>query len=73
MESRFVKMTPPEGATSCGWAGESYDVDDDNTVTVPEEALSDLMSHGYKPAPDAVEEEVAEAIVAKKSKRKGKE
>lgn len=48
--------------------GESYEVDEDNKVTVPEEAVNDLMFHGYKP--DA---EDAEEAVAKKSKRSRKE
>lgn len=68
MDGKQVRMTAPEGATGCGWMGESYEVDEDNKVTVPEEAVNDLMFHGYKP--DA---EDAEEAVAKKSKRSRKE
>lgn len=62
-----VRMQAPEGATSCGHQGVSYEVDEDGAVTVPEEAVADLMSHGYEPIGETVEE-----VVVKKSRRNKK-
>jgi hypothetical protein len=48
-------LKAPEGATSCSWGGQTFDVDENGTVKVPHESVGDLIGHGF---------EVIEKIVA---------
>jgi hypothetical protein len=50
-----AKLKAPEGATSCSWGGQTFDVDENGTVKVPQEAVGDMIGHGF---------EVIEKIVA---------
>jgi hypothetical protein len=60
------KLKAPEGATSCSHDGQSFDVDTDGTVDVPDEAVVALMCHGFAPAtvvaPVLTNDEAAEAL-----------
>jgi len=66
------KMKAPEGATQCSVAGESYEVDPSGHVTVPAEAVGELVPHGYVPVADgpsqeelaAAEQEQADRLAA---------
>ena len=40
-----VKMKTPEGMTGCSFGGEEFEVESGH-VTVPQEAVGDLMCHG---------------------------
>lgn len=42
----FVVLHAPDGCTGCSFEGTEYDADND-TVTVPAEAVSQLLSHGF--------------------------
>jgi hypothetical protein len=44
------RMRHPDG-NSCGWGGIAFEPDADGVVTVPLEAVPDLLPHGFKPAP----------------------
>lgn len=55
------KLKAPEGATACSFAGETFEVVD-GAVDVPDEAVAELMNHGFvTPELDAV---TAAALVA---------
>jgi hypothetical protein len=43
-------MRHPDG-NSCGWNGMSFVPDEDCVVTVPLEAVPDLLPHGFLPVP----------------------
>lgn len=43
----MVNMKAPDGTTGCSVGGESYKVDKKGFVEVPEEAVADLMQHGF--------------------------
>lgn len=44
-------LIAPPGATACSWRGYQFDVVD-GLVTVPGEAVQDLLPHGFRePAP----------------------
>lgn len=44
----MAKMKSPEGATSCSFDGQEFEVDSKtNTVEVPEVAVGELLSHGF--------------------------
>lgn len=48
----LVKMVPPEGGTGCSFDGKEYVVDN-GVVEVPNEAVAELIGHGYKfPPPE---------------------
>jgi hypothetical protein len=42
----MVRMRHKEGI-GCSFAGRSYDVDPDGTVSVPAAALAELAAHGF--------------------------
>lgn len=48
----MVKLKAPEGSTGCSHNGNEYEVVD-GIVEVPEEAVADLLPHGYTVAPAA--------------------
>jgi hypothetical protein len=45
------KLKAPENCDGCSHDGVSYDVDKDGNVEVPDEAVADLLHHGFKPVP----------------------
>ncbi len=47
----MIRMRNPAG-TGCGWRDTAYAPDEHGVVTVPAEALLDLLSHEYRPVPD---------------------
>ncbi len=47
----MIRMRNPAG-TGCGWRDTAYATDAHGVVTVPAEALLDLLSHEYRPVPD---------------------
>lgn len=47
----MAKLKAPEGSTGCSHDGKEYEVDKDGLVDVPDEAVADLLPHGYVPAP----------------------
>mgnify|MGYP006935497311 CR=1 FL=1 len=58
----MVKVINNEGATSFSYRGDEYKADDNGVFEVPEEALAEIMAHGFEPwrekaqAPEAAEE-----------------
>jgi hypothetical protein len=51
-------LKAPEGATSCSWGGQTFDVAEDGTVDVPHESVGDLIGHGFQ----VIEKIVAEVV-----------
>ncbi len=47
----MIRMRNPAG-TGCGWRDTAYAPDEHGVVTVPAEALLDLLSHEFRPVPD---------------------
>lgn len=45
------KLKAPEGSRSCSHEGTTYETDADGNVEVPDEAVVELVSHGFVPAP----------------------
>jgi hypothetical protein len=43
----MAKLKAPDNCTSCSFNEEVFEVDDKGTVTVPEEAVADLLDHGF--------------------------
>lgn len=69
-------LIAPEGATSFSHAGETYEVLEDGTVEVPEDAVVTLMDHGFTPfdveaeADDNADESTAPAATSKSAARR---
>lgn len=42
-----MRMKAPENCDHVNWDGERFDVEKDGTVSVPDEAASTLVSHGF--------------------------
>lgn len=53
------KLIAPENSTGCSFDGKNYETDKEGNVDVPDEAVADLLAHGFKPVP---------AVEAKKAK-----
>lgn len=52
----MAKLKAPEGATGCSHGGQEYEVDaKTGTVEVPDEAVAELIHHGFTVAPAKVE------------------
>jgi hypothetical protein len=63
----LAKMTAPEGCTSCSFDGKTFEVDSDGLVTVPVEAATTLMCHGFilaefEPTEEDISAQEAKAI-----------
>ena len=43
----FVRLTHPDGATSCSWGGATYEARKDGSFAVPALAAADLLAHGF--------------------------
>lgn len=53
----MAKLKAPEGATGCSHDGQQYEVDPKTgTVEVPDEAVADLIHHGFALAPAKAEQ-----------------
>jgi hypothetical protein len=55
-----IRMRHPNGPRSCGWGGIAFEPDEDGVIEVPVEAIADLQSHGFEPAPP---KEAVKAVV----------
>jgi hypothetical protein len=42
-----AKLKAPEGATTCSWSGDVFDVDSTGHVHVPAAAVGALVDHGF--------------------------
>jgi hypothetical protein len=49
-----IRMIARSGASSCSWGGQSFEPDADGAVTVPVEALADLVNHNFVPYNEAL-------------------
>lgn len=49
----MVRLTAPEGATSCSCGGVNFKVSKKGFVTVPATAVADLFAHGFTEPGDA--------------------
>ena len=63
-----VKMKVPEGCSGCSFAGENFKPSRKGFVTVPEEAVAELIPHGFvvdgavvEEPPDEMEQQLAVA------------
>ena len=50
----FARLRNSAG-TGCSWGGASFEPDEDGVISVPAEAVPDLQSHGFMPAPPKTE------------------
>lgn len=63
------KLKAPEDVTGCSFAGKSYEVKNGH-VLVPDEAVADLISHGFKPVAADKKEEAARLAAEKAAAEK---
>lgn len=49
--SGYAKLYHPDGPRSCGWKGLAFTSDERGVIEVPAEAVGELQSHGFLPAP----------------------
>ncbi len=54
-----AKLIAPKKSGGCSWGGQSYTPDKKGVVTVPDEAVRDLLDHGFTLAEDQTGEENA--------------
>lgn len=64
------KLKAPENSTSCSFGGYEYAVEKDGLVCVPDEAVADLLSHGFTIPPASLSQEELDAIAARNAAQK---
>lgn len=47
-----MKMKAPKGVSGCSFGGAEYECSKRGIVDVPDEAVADLVSHGFQPVSD---------------------
>jgi hypothetical protein len=57
-----------DNATGCAWNGESYKPDETGAFDVPEEAVLDLLSHGFTTDPGTEPEAAPVKATGRKTK-----
>lgn len=69
----MAKLKAPEGATSAGFDGETFEVVN-GIITVPHEAVAALIPHGYEPIGQTDEQDdvVEQKAASKKAKKDDK-
>ena len=58
-----MKFKAPEGVSGCSWGGQSYKAKK-GVVEAPDEALADLLEHGFEPVIPTDKEVKAASIAA---------
>src|SRR5580700_11091146 len=62
ISQREIMKLYHKDAASCSWNGETFEVDADGAVDVPEAAVADLACHGFGSVPPAKPEQPATLI-----------
>lgn len=56
----MAKMKAPDNCTSCSHNEQVFEIDDKGNVDVPEEAVADLLNHGFTIAPAELPKKIDE-------------
>jgi hypothetical protein len=54
-----MKMKAPKGASGCSFNGTEYECDKRGIVDVPDEAVAELVPHGFTPVGDKADGDAA--------------
>ena len=56
-------------ATGCSWGGENFEPDEDGAFDIPEEAVVDLVAHGFTTDPAVEPDEAPAKVTGRRAKK----